>query len=715
MEFVCAFSFILGVINVFNFYFLVLVREIKKVGTVLGNKVYNPRSIKVIELSTDYKLLQGQTSKKLIKYYLSMEIRQYFFSKSYDLAKTLQMNFLKISDESRMNFIMNKQIMLNLHKMTNGKGCLEFNQLVNYWCREVINGFYSQMMFEINGSVFEILLIARKESQNLGTRYNRRGLNESAFVANFVEVEQIVINKTLSSARYPVCSSYVQVRGSVPMYWYQNIKVLDPKPTININNSVETVLGMKIHLSDLNKRYGSQINILNLLFQKENYLKPKSEAYLSEAYQNLFEKEIMKHNCEICFTAIDLKNLMKVNKENLFGEINRVFQDSKSRLGKFLINRICDSENDSFNTYVEIQKGVTRTNCVDCLDRTNVAQSAMSLLMIEEQLSDVMNFIPDQSYQNAQKSKIQLNIKFQEEIFKNWELLGDIIAIEYAGSKAHNLVSKDKAKLLVKRYISNVFSDKAKQLHINFMQNDFKPLKNEFHLESYLAAEAEANSNIIRNSNILKQEAYRRLENYAFGNGFLLGNSDIIDLEISKDIHPVSEKAETFNISTKQQGAKCVRIYLPHSTTKPGTETLDLKTRSRKDTRISNLKKAKILGDDEARLNQRLNIPIELPKRRYPMKALRLDDISDVVEINPDTYFEQSALSILTKDSFFAHEDNQSIGASMCLVRLSTKDLNHQSSQKIKRVHTNQFALDKGVKIVNVQNQLGIDNSFIDR
>lgn len=32
-------------------------------------------------------------------------------------------------------------------------------------------------------------ILTRREASNLGTRYNRRGLNEHAYAANYVEIE----------------------------------------------------------------------------------------------------------------------------------------------------------------------------------------------------------------------------------------------------------------------------------------------------------------------------------------------------------------------------------------------------------------------------------------------------------------------------------------------------------------------------------------------
>lgn len=52
-----------------------------------------------------------------------------------------------------------------------------------------------------------------------------------------------------------------------------------------------------------------------------------------------------------------------------------------------------------------------------------------------------------------------------------WGLLGDDIAYHYAGSKAHNIKSKGKTKILVKRYLCNVFGDEKKQIFLSTLQN----------------------------------------------------------------------------------------------------------------------------------------------------------------------------------------------------------------------------------------------------
>lgn len=60
----------------------------------------------------------------------------------------------------------------------------------------------------------ELLLISRRSRYRAGTRYLRRGVDEDGKVANYVETEQIMIFRGHMI-------SFVQTRGSVPVFWSQ--------------------------------------------------------------------------------------------------------------------------------------------------------------------------------------------------------------------------------------------------------------------------------------------------------------------------------------------------------------------------------------------------------------------------------------------------------------------------------------------------------------
>ena len=77
------------------------------------------------------------------------------------------------------------------------------------------------------------------------------------------------------------------------------------------------------------------------------------------------------------------------------------------------------------------QKGVLRTNCIDCLDRTNVAQYAYGLVALGSQLF-ALGLI--------ESPKINLDEPLADELMKLYETMGDTLAFQYGGSAAHNKV-----------------------------------------------------------------------------------------------------------------------------------------------------------------------------------------------------------------------------------------------------------------------------------
>lgn len=94
-----------------------------------------------------------------------------------------------------------------------------------------------------------------------------------------------------------------------------------------------------------------------------------------------------------------------------------------------------DSDAPNFNYFtipMTLQKGVLRTNCIDCLDRTNVAQYAYGLAALGHQLF-TLGLIPSKN--------IDLNSTLADDLVSFYEIMGDTLAVQYTGSAAHNKVS----------------------------------------------------------------------------------------------------------------------------------------------------------------------------------------------------------------------------------------------------------------------------------
>lgn len=62
-------------------------------------------------------------------------------------------------------------------------------------------------------------------------RYLKRGVNDHGKVANDVETEQIVFEEEAGSWKGRM-SAVVQMRGSIPLFWWQEAGRLSPKPDI---------------------------------------------------------------------------------------------------------------------------------------------------------------------------------------------------------------------------------------------------------------------------------------------------------------------------------------------------------------------------------------------------------------------------------------------------------------------------------------------------
>lgn len=98
----------------------------------------------------------------------------------------------------------------------------------------------------INSCNFQLVLISRRSRFRAGTRYFRRGIDHEGHVANYNETEQILVlhadkeTKEDVKQSLPTFVSFVQTRGSVPVYWAE-INNLRYKPDIQVMELNHTV------------------------------------------------------------------------------------------------------------------------------------------------------------------------------------------------------------------------------------------------------------------------------------------------------------------------------------------------------------------------------------------------------------------------------------------------------------------------------------------
>ncbi|MBA0585762.1 hypothetical protein Gorai_016527, partial [Gossypium raimondii] len=361
--------------------------------------------------------------------------------------------------------------------------------------------------------------------------YLKRGVNDRGRVANDVETEQIILDEEAGSCKGKM-SSVVQMRGSIPLFWSQEASRFSPKPDIILQRYDPTYQATKLHFEDLAKRYGNPIIVLNLIKTVEK--RPREmmlrrefahavgylNAILSEENQLKFihwdfhkfakskSANVLAVLGAVASEALDLTSFYYSGKPSLVkkraNQLNRTstgrdasLRDLRGKSGD-LVKIGSGSENSNSLTSREregdlsqqiktdncdgdpprFQSGVLRTNCIDCLDRTNVAQYAYGLAALGRQLH-AMGL--------TDKPKVDPDSSIAAALMDMYQSMGDALAQQYGGSAAHNTVfperqGKWKATTQsreflksIKRYYSNAYTDGEKQDAINLFLGYFQP------------------------------------------------------------------------------------------------------------------------------------------------------------------------------------------------------------------------------------------------
>lgn len=328
------------------------------------------------------------------------------------------------------------------------------------WLLPVIHGFVSQSNISIFGRSIHVCLIARRSSRFAGTRFLKRGANTFGDVANEVETEQIVVDG------HRMCS-FVQMRGSIPSHWSQDISKMVPKPPISLDISDPYAITPAKHYDRLMFHFGAPIIILNLVKKRE---KRRHESILTEEMTRSINylNQFLPVSHRIRYHHFDMAK--KSHGGTVMSSLAKLADNFVQKTGFFFkdINSI------SFQT------GICRVNCVDCLDRTNTAQFAIGKSALAHQLHQ-MGFI--------KPPKLEFDSDCVTMLESLYEDHGDTLALQYGGSQlVHRIKTYRKTAAwtaqgndfmqTLSRYYSNTFSDAEKQHSINVFLGYFIPREN---------------------------------------------------------------------------------------------------------------------------------------------------------------------------------------------------------------------------------------------
>ena len=216
---------------------------------------------------------------------------------------------------------------------------------------------------------FLLTLISRRSIKRSGLRYLRRGVNEAGDTANTVETEQILFKA--SWAPDETIYSFTQLRGSIPLFFFQSPYSFKPVPILQ-HSPRTNQRAFQRHFDTLFSRYGG-VQIALLVDKKG------SESEIGQKYEQTTKELNARGGImgkEIGFEWFDFHDVCRAKFENVALLVDAL----GPKLEEFgytikLGSRIQQS-----------QSGILRTNCMDCLDRTNVVQSACGQRALEQQL-----------------------------------------------------------------------------------------------------------------------------------------------------------------------------------------------------------------------------------------------------------------------------------------------------------------------------------------
>ncbi|KAJ7046939.1 SacI homology domain-containing protein [Mycena alexandri] len=277
----------------------------------------------------------------------------------------------------------------------------------------IMQGYYQIAKFVIppdpltheEDAEVDYIIVSRRSRDRAGLRYQRRGIDDDAHVANFVETETIM--RVEREGRSNVFS-YVQLRGSIPLFWTQTGYGLKPPPLLAADRTHDQHLdALKRHFRRTVPKYGPH-TIVNLAEQqgKEAAITQGYREYMTE----LADKDAVYHEYDF---HTETKGMKYENISKLIDNMERTFEHQ----GYLWI---------SGNLTMSSQKGAYRVNCIDCLDRTNVVQSAFARYVLNNQLGAVALLNP------AMEGRTETDNVFNDV----WANNGDAISRAYAGTSA---------------------------------------------------------------------------------------------------------------------------------------------------------------------------------------------------------------------------------------------------------------------------------------
>jgi hypothetical protein len=456
-----------------------------------------------------------------------------YFSYSIDLTNSFQRQSQQDSSsplwmKADDRFFWNRFVQSDLidFRTKGGRGQPAPQPGIDPYILPVIFGVFELRPTTFKGTPLTYILISRRSRHRGGTRYFTRGLDDQGHASNYNETEQIIVLNDSgsglggfagsadmqsgklggSAGKETQILSYVQTRGSVPVYWAE-INNLKYTPKIQIRGIEAAYPAAKAHFDEQVRIYGDNY-MVNLVNQKgrEQRVKQAYEQMVQMLVSNPHDQTKADHLTDEKFHIIE-----SGSSQQLFDRLHYIYFDFHTETkglqmhrAQLLIDqmlgalaaqqyfRAVDMPASHIDGRLEVrnlQTSVVRTNCMDCLDRTNVVQSLLARWTLDRMFVDLGIM--------AKGSHFATEDPAFEHMFRNvWADNADTVSKAYSGTGAMKtdltrLGKRTKAGALqdgnvaVTRYCRNNFMDGPRQDGFDLF------------LGNYLPATASLGSNLI--------------------------------------------------------------------------------------------------------------------------------------------------------------------------------------------------------------------------
>ncbi|KAJ2083692.1 Phosphoinositide phosphatase sac1 [Coemansia sp. RSA 988] len=454
---------VMGLINLQRGPYLVLVSRREAVGSIGSSTVYRVTETQIVKVASDNRVVEGfdaldeATYRRLLENALAVD--SFYYSYDMDLTNSLERQQQKSAafyKSANDEFFFNKYLAEPFIAA----------EVASAFVLPMIHGFFECRQVMIRGAAFNYVLVTRRGRNRQGTRYFSRGADPEGNVSNFAETEQIVDfaapSASVSDERFAgVQMSYVQLRGSIPIVWAQVVNMrYVPILKIDLDNSRDR---FERHMSQLIAQY-NEVVAVNLV-NKVSLEKRMGDAFaeLSAQYKNP-----LYH-----YTHFDFhKECSKMRWDRISKLIEELTQFNH-RFGYFKTGK-AQGEKPAVQ---QLQTGVIRTNCMDCLDRTNVVQSELARVLLVQQLRDIGVFSSTDTVAQFPALRSMLN--------NVWADNADAVSCAYSGTgalktdftrtgKRSYLGALQDGRNSIERYIRGNFFDGERQDAIDLLLGKFK-------------------------------------------------------------------------------------------------------------------------------------------------------------------------------------------------------------------------------------------------